>query len=350
MLPDRSKQSTGEPPDKTGSHKADGQSTSEKAGHKKSDNDKSNRNGNGRLYLIPTPLGPHPQNQVLPEHVIRIIHTLDTFFVERIRQANSFLRWIHHPIPDFKCRFHELNKHTPFEDLTDMMSLLKKGAHAGIISEAGCPAVADPGSELVRMAHTSGIQVTPLTGPSSILLALMASGLNGQAFRFHGYLPRPGNSRTDKIRQLQKESSASRTTQIFMETPYRNNNLLDELKQVLPGDTLLCVASNLTLPDEQIITQKISSWKQLHSDLHQKPSIFLLLAGEWDASDTCPGGMHDKKHTAPGETGKSNLHGTHRNRSGAPDQDKLHKRKGKSTQQTKKKPAHNRKRAKKKPD
>ncbi|TVQ68916.1 MAG: SAM-dependent methyltransferase [Balneolaceae bacterium] len=236
--------------------------------------------GPGRLFLIPTPLGPHPENQVLPEHVIRTVHRLDTFFVERIRQANSFLRWINHPVPDFKCRFYELNKHTPGEDLLEMVSLLKNGSDGGIITEAGCPGVADPGSELVRLAHESGIDVVPLTGPSSILLALMASGMNGQAFAFHGYLPRPGRERTERIRFLENESAKRNLTQVFMETPYRNNDLLKELVRELADTTRLCVASDLTLPEEQIISCRVTDWRKRKVDLDKRPSIFLLLAEE----------------------------------------------------------------------
>ncbi len=234
----------------------------------------------GSLYLIPTPLGQHPENQVLPDHVIKTVHKLDTFFVERIRKANSFLRWIKHPVPDYKCRFYELNKQTPREDLVEMLSLLKNGVNAGIITEAGCPGVADPGSDLVRLAHESGIAVIPLVGPSSILLAVMASGMNGQAFSFHGYLPRPGRQRTERIRYLQNESAARQITQVFMETPYRNNNLMAELIRELPDDTRLCAAINLTLPDEQIISCRVSEWKKRTFDLDQLPAIFLLLAEE----------------------------------------------------------------------
>jgi 16S rRNA (cytidine1402-2'-O)-methyltransferase len=238
----------------------------------------------GTLYLIPTPLGPQPENQVLPGHVIRTVHTLNTFFVERIRQANSFLRWIAHPVPDFKCRFYELNKHTPGEDLIEMLSVLKSGSDAGIITEAGCPGVADPGGELVRLAHESGIPVVPLVGPSSILLAVMASGMNGQSFSFHGYLPRPGRERTERIRFLENESAGRNLTQVFMETPYRNNDLLKELIRELEESTRLCIAADLTLPDEQIISRRISEWRKkkvgADIDLDQRPAIFLLFAEE----------------------------------------------------------------------
>ncbi len=273
----------------------------------------------GRLYLIPTPLGAHPENEVLPGHVIRTVHGLDTFFVERIRQANSFLRWIDHPVPDFKCRFYELNKHTPGEDLIEMLSLLRNGTDAGILTEAGCPGVADPGSGLVRLAHEAGVTVVPLVGPSSILLAVMASGMNGQAFSFHGYLPRPGKERTERIRALQRESAQRRVTQVFMETPYRNNDLLSELVRELDDSTLLCTATDLTLPGEQIISSRVAAWRKriavgktaeqkrrreqgvgagtgigadVDVELDQRPTIFLMQAEE--ASD----GIRSKKKPA----------------------------------------------------
>ena len=235
---------------------------------------------NGHLYLIPTPLGKQPSNQVLPDYVVQTVHGLDTFFVERIRQANSFLRWIKHPIPDYRCRFYELNKHTPYTEMIEMLALLKQGTQAGIISEAGCPAIADPGSELVRLAHHSAIPVTPLVGPSSILLAVMASGLNGQAFSFHGYLPKPGPERTEAILRLQNMSARNSSTQVFMETPFRNNDLLAELLKELDQDTFLSIASNLTLEDEQIITRRVSEWHMHPPDLTHKPSIFLILSDQ----------------------------------------------------------------------
>lgn len=237
----------------------------------------------GTLYLIPTPLGPDPENRVLPEDVIRTVHRLDTFFVERIRQANSFLRWIHHPVPDFRCRFYELNKHTPGEDLLEMTAVLRNGTDAGILTEAGCPGVADPGSGLVRLAHESGIAVVPLVGPSSILLAMMASGMNGQAFSFHGYLPLPGQQRTERIRALERESAQRGVTQVFMETPYRNNDLLGELVRDLDEHTLLCTATDLTLPGERIISKRVGYWRKRTVEEvapGQRPTIFLIQAEE----------------------------------------------------------------------
>lgn len=238
----------------------------------------------GKLYLIPSPLGKQPDNRSIPEFVVKTVHRLDTFFVERIRRAGIFLRWIGHPLPDYKCRFYELNKQTPGEDLLEMLSLLKNGTHAGIISEAGCPAVADPGSGLVQLAHESDIQVIPLVGPSSILLALMGSGLNGQNFSFHGYLPKPGLNRTEYIRYLQNESDKSGGTQIIMETPYRNNDLLEELIRELRDDTRLSVAANLTLESEQIITRSIADWKKGPTDLNHQPAIFLFQSGSTSRS------------------------------------------------------------------
>lgn len=282
----------------------------------------------GRLYLIPTPLGSRPENNTIPDHVIETVHGLDTFFVERIRRANSFLRWIKHPLPDYKCRFYELNKHTSGEDLLEMLSLLKKGGRAGIISEAGCPSVADPGSNMVRLAHESGIPVTPLVGPSSILLALMGSGLNGQSFTFHGYLPKPGRQRTEQIRYLQKESARTRHTQIFMETPFRNNDLLDELIRVLEDDTLLSVASNLTLASEKITTCRIADWKKRVYDLNQQPAIFLIQTG----SDK----QHPEQQRHPGSAPRK------KGRSQSKSAGKPTDRPGKT------KPAHGRKRVKNK--
>lgn len=240
----------------------------------------------GHLYLIPSPLGSHAENRVLPQYVMEIAHSLETFFVERIPRANAFLRWIKHPVPDYKCRFYELNKHTTGKDLVEMLSVLKQGTRAGILSEAGCPSVADPGSNIVRLAHESGIPVTPLVGPSSILLALMASGLNGQSFAFHGYLPKTNSQRIEQIRRLQNNSFATNATQIFMETPYRNNELLGKLIQELRDDTLLCTASNLTLDSEQIITRPVSKWKETSIDLNHQPSLFLLQAGSNHGKDT----------------------------------------------------------------
>ncbi|MEX0681435.1 MAG: SAM-dependent methyltransferase [Balneolales bacterium] len=262
--------------------------------------DRSDR-PSGHLYLIPSPLGSSVENLVLPEHVIRVIHSLDTFFAERIRQANSFLRWLNHPVPDYQCRFYELNKHTPAEDLLEMLGLLKQGARAGIISEAGCPAIADPGSSLVRMAHDAAITVTPLVGPSSILLALMASGMNGQSFTFHGYLPKQVQERTEQIRQLLKESIQKNTTQVFMETPFRNNDLLKALIEELPGSTLLCTASNLTLSNEEIITKRISDWKMKSPDLKNAPTIFLFQAND---DTTQKGRLVSKKHISRSENKK----------------------------------------------
>lgn len=234
--------------------------------------------GKGHLYLIPTPLGPDKENKVLPAHVCSIIYGLDTFIVEQVKKAVSFLRWIKHPIPDYQCRFYELNKNTPDEDLPDMLTLLKKGNRCGLLSNAGCPAVADPGARLIAMAHQAEIPVIPLVGPSSILLAMMASGLNGQSFSFHGYLPRPGTRRTQIIRQLEQESREKKQTQIFMETPFRNNDLMKELASVLSPQTRLCTATNLTLPDETIQTFTIQQWRKKMKMPGNNPTIFLLLA------------------------------------------------------------------------
>ena len=240
---------------------------------------KARPNEPGTLYLIPTPLGRDPVNRVLAEHVLQTLYNLDTFFVENIRQTVSFLQWARHPLPDFKCRFYELHKRTPAEELLEMLHVLKQGSSAGVLSEAGCPGIADPGGKLVRLAHSAGVPVVPLVGPSSLVLALMASGFNGQRFSFHGYLAFPGKERSRQIQQLEVESGLHQMTQMFIEAPYRNNDLLEELVERLRDDTLLCTASNLTLEHEQVISQPVSGWKKNKPDLHQQPTVFLLLAG-----------------------------------------------------------------------
>ncbi len=232
----------------------------------------------GELFLIPTPLGAGPHEHVLPELVRKTLYSIDTFFVERIRQTVSFLKWIKHPVPDYKCRFFELNKHTPAEDLLPMIRLLKEGNNAAILSEAGCPAVADPGGTLVALAHEAGIRVIPLVGPSSIILALMASGLNGQLFSFNGYLPRPGAAQSRMIRHLEQRSARTGSTEIFMETPYRNDQLISHLLDILQDTTKLCLAASLTLPEESTVTRTITEWKKERPVLHQQPVIYLLLA------------------------------------------------------------------------
>ncbi|MEX0779130.1 MAG: SAM-dependent methyltransferase [Balneolales bacterium] len=237
-------------------------------------------NQKGNLYLIPTPLGKTPANNSLPPAVIDTVHSLDTFLVENIQSALRFFQWIKHPIPDYKLKLYVLNKKTPAGEKIEYLSLLQKGNSVGVVSEAGCPAIADPGAELVKMAHSRGITVIPLVGPSSILLALMGSGMNGQSFTFHGYLPIDKHALRSAISRLEQDSSSKNQTQIFMETPHRNNVLLRDLVTLVHPDTRICVAVSVTLPGEQIITKSAGAWSESKlPDLLKKPTIFLLEAG-----------------------------------------------------------------------
>lgn len=234
---------------------------------------------NGTLYLIPCTLGDTPATQVLPQHTIDIARGLKHFVVEQPKTARQFLSALRHEQPIQSLHFATLNEHTAANELTELLAPLLAGEDVGIISEAGCPGIADPGAELVSLAHRHGIRVVPLVGPSSILLALMASGLNGQRFAFHGYLPIPEAERNKAIAALEAESARHHQTQLFIETPYRNEKLFSALLAHCRPQTLLCVASDITLPHEQIRTRPIAQWKsQPAPQLNKHPSLFLLLA------------------------------------------------------------------------
>ncbi len=231
----------------------------------------------GNLYLIPTTLGETESlSRVFPDDNLNVIHQLKVFIVEKVRTARRFLKAVGHPVPIDDMQFFELNKHTPDGQVQKYLEAADRGVSIGLISEAGAPAVADPGAVIVRLAHEKHIRVVPLVGPNSILMALMASGFNGQQFAFHGYLPVDPSARTQKIKHLEQEVYRHGVTQIFMETPFRNNKMLDSLTKVLQANTLLCVASSITLPDEMIVTKKIAAWKKEKADLNKKPAIFLL--------------------------------------------------------------------------
>ncbi len=235
----------------------------------------------GTLYLIPTTLGNTPENNTLPEYTLEILRSLDVLMVENIRSATSFLQWVGNTIPEYEIEFYPLNKNTPDQEIFSFLKPLKQGKNAGILSEAGAPAVADPGAKLVKMAHQNGIKVVPLVGPSSILLALMASGFNGQEFAFHGYLPMDQNKRRSMISQLEGESRRHGRTQIFMEAPYRNNELLKDILDICTSVTRLCTATDITLLSEEIISKHISDWKSDKlPNLHKRPTIFILYAKE----------------------------------------------------------------------
>lgn len=229
------------------------------------------------LYLIPTPLGRRPDNTVLPEAVLATVRGLDLFFVENVNSARSFLQWAGGGRPDYQVDLYPLDKSTPPEALLEYITMVKKGRKAGILSEAGCPGVADPGAGLVAFAHRFGVQVVPMVGPSSIMLALMASGLNGQEFAFKGYLPREPGARKTAIRALNDRVRQTGETQIVMEAPQRNNLLLKELVDQLDREHHVCVASEVTLDGEWIRTMSVGKWRTNGlPDLSKRPALFLV--------------------------------------------------------------------------
>jgi 16S rRNA (cytidine1402-2'-O)-methyltransferase len=230
------------------------------------------------LYLIPTPLGKQKDNRVLPQYTLNILKSLTCFVVEKPQTAISFLQWINHPVSTYEMTLRVLNKKTPDHEVFSFLKLFKEQS-VGLMSEAGAPGVADPGARLVSLAHENNIHVVPLTGPSSILLALMASGLNGQKFAFHGYLPIQENRRKAEILRLEKESRIQYQTQIFMETPHRNAMLFDQLLELLPPSTKLCIACDITQPDEFILTKRIEHWKSSKTpEIQKRPALFLILS------------------------------------------------------------------------
>ncbi len=233
----------------------------------------------GKLYLIPTPLGPSPIEQVMPTKNLEIICRLEYFIVEERRTARRFLKkaGIEKDLND--GMFMVFNEHYHENDLTMYISPALEGNDTGLLSEAGIPCVADPGNLIVALAHQKGIQVIPLTGPSSIYLALMASGFNGQNFTFHGYLPVDKRQRINKIRELEKNSMDKNQTQLFIETPYRNLNLFQSLLETCREDTQLCIAVDLSLESEWIKTKSIKEWRKVHPDLNKHPAIFLIYYG-----------------------------------------------------------------------
>ena len=247
----------------------------------------------GILYLIPNTLGQattalaDPLAQIIPADVLAITAKLNYFIAENAKTTRGFLKLVStsHPLAKSlqDIRIAELNINTDVSQLPVLLAPVLAGQDAGLISEAGVPAVADPGASLVRLAHSKSIAVRPLVGPSSLLLAIMASGLNGQSFAFNGYLPIDAGQRTKRIKELENRSHQEKQTQLFIETPYRNSALLDALMTTCQPSTLVCVATDLTLASESIKTQAVAKWKNyLKSgkmpDFHNKPTVFLLLA------------------------------------------------------------------------
>lgn len=230
------------------------------------------------LYLFPVQLGNAPLENVLPTYNIKIVSTIKYFIVENIRSARRFLKSCNKSIDIDQLTFFTLNEHTDASAIPSMLTPMTQGHSMGIISEAGCPAIADPGADIVAIAQQRGFNVVPLVGPSSILLSLMASGFNGQSFAFNGYLPIDQAARTAKLKEMERRIRKERQSQIFIETPYRNNKLIEELSRSLPGDMLLCVASDITGENESILTRKLSQWNKMSYNYNKIPTIFLLFS------------------------------------------------------------------------
>lgn len=228
------------------------------------------------LFLIPVPLGETEHRQVLPDYNRDVVLTIKHFIVENVRSARRFLKKVEPSIVIDELTFYELNKHTSPEQVAGYLTPLANGESVGVISEAGCPAVADPGADIVAIAQQKQYRVVPLVGPSSILMALMGSGFNGQSFSFHGYLPIDASARAERVKMLESRIYTENQTQLFIETPYRNNKLLEELIRVCRPTTQLCIASNITCEDEWIRTLPVREWKNKLPDLNKKPTIFLI--------------------------------------------------------------------------
>ena len=233
---------------------------------------------NGKLYLIPAPLGDNEPAEVIPAPVLESLHGFRTFVVEEIRTARRYLSKAGLKGHIGELEFHELNEHTDQATVESYLRLFDEGNDVALISEAGLPAVADPGAQLVALAHRHGIEVVPAVGPSSLMLALMASGLNGQSFAFCGYIPAKTEERRSRLRTLEKVSAQLRQTQILIETPYRNDSLFGDILSVCGSSTKVCVAANITMPDAFIRTKKVSEWKKEGLVIGKRPCVFLILA------------------------------------------------------------------------
>jgi len=233
--------------------------------------------GKGKLYLIPSPLGDYSPSEVLPAPVLDILKDIKVFVVEETRTARRFLSSAGLKGHIGELEFHELNEHTERSEVEQYVSLFDNDTNVGLISEAGLPAVADPGAILVELCHKHDIEVVPMTGPSSLMLALMASGLNGQSFAFCGYLPAKTEERRAALRNVEKKS-ASGQTQIFIETPYRNDTMIADILAVCQGKTRLCIAADITLPSQYIKTRTVAEWKKAVPTIGKRPCVFLILA------------------------------------------------------------------------
>lgn len=231
----------------------------------------------GKLYLIPSPLGDNPVGEVLPQRVLEIACSLKCFVVEELRTARRFLSKYGLKGQIDSLEFHELNEHTSAEDIKALTKLFD-GQDVGLLSEAGLPAVADPGSALVELCHRQGIEVVPLVGPSSLMLALMASGLNGQSFAFCGYIPAKTDARRSALRSLEKRSKAGNESLIIIETPYRNDQLFADMLSTLAPSTRICVAADITLETQFIRTRTAAAWRSEQLTIGKRPCVFIILA------------------------------------------------------------------------
>lgn len=230
----------------------------------------------GNLYLIPCPMGDVPPLAVLPISVKKAVEKIDYYIVEHEKNARRFIKSI---VPEKKqpnLKIQEINKYTNPEEIPNMLNPCLEGFDVGVISDAGCPGIADPGARAVHYAHERGIKVVPLVGPSSILLAMMASGFNGQNFSFNGYLPIDKGERKAELKRLEKLSKDYDQSQLFIETPYRNNQMLQSLTENLSAHTRICVACDITLPTEYIKTARVELWKKIKVDLHKRPTLFII--------------------------------------------------------------------------
>lgn len=232
----------------------------------------------GNLYLIPSPLGDNDPAEVIPGPVLRSLEGFRTFVVEEARTARRYLSRAGLKGRIGELEFHELNEHTSQTEVEGLLRLFEEGNDVALISEAGLPAVADPGAQLVALAHRNGIKVIPAVGPSSLMLALMASGLNGQSFAFCGYIPAKTEERRSRLRTLEKVSGQLGQTQILIETPYRNDSLFNDILAVCNPSTRVCVAADITLPDAYIKTMKVSQWRKEGLVIGKRPCVFLILA------------------------------------------------------------------------
>ncbi len=232
----------------------------------------------GRLYLIPSPLGDNDPAEVIPAPVLKSLEGFRTFVVEEVRTARRYLSRAGLKGKIGELEFHELNEHTDAATVEGYLRLFDNGNDVALISEAGLPAVADPGAQLVALAHAHGITVVPAVGPSSLMLALMASGLNGQSFAFCGYIPAKTEERRSRLRSLEKVSAQLKQTQILIETPYRNDSLFADILSVCSAATKVCVAADITLPDAYIKTMKVAQWKKAGLQIGKRPCVFLILA------------------------------------------------------------------------